>query len=176
MLRLYLFFYLFRAYQEKENERIPLLTKILTSNTGDDLVLFLTILEISSLTLMIASAGYFLLFLIISIKRESILEEKDLKIKSILGVSPKVLTMELLGEAIITTFMATVLSIGMINLIYMLVYYIIVPEWMILYLIPPLSIFYYYDLVYFCVVLLRLISVVVYMHTKIKNRYYKYNW
>ncbi|MBR8698141.1 hypothetical protein I8F93_10710 [Enterococcus gallinarum] len=68
MLRLYLFFYVFRSFQEQENKRIPLLAKLLNPNTGDELALFLSILEISSLIMMVAGAAYLFFFLFFHLK------------------------------------------------------------------------------------------------------------
>ena len=49
-------------FKSKKNKRIPLLAKLLNPNTGDELALFLSILEISSLIMMVAGAAYLFFF------------------------------------------------------------------------------------------------------------------
>lgn len=176
MLRLYLFFYLFLSFLEKENKQIPFITKILNPSSNNELILLVTILKVSSLILMFVSTIYFLFYLFISFQREYILEEKELKIKSILGVLPQNLTLELTGEIIITIITTIILSIGSVNIIYTFIYHMFISSWLINYLIKPANVFFYYDLIYIIIALFELIFLVIHSYFKLKNKYYKYTW
>ena len=176
MLRLYLFFYVFRSFQEQENKRIPLLAKLLNPNTGDELALFLSILEISSLIMMVAGAAYLFFFSVLSLKRERILEETELRVKASLGVSPKILTFEFIGESMVTMIVASVMSIGLVNLLYTSIYILFQSSWVAAYLIAPLTLFVHYDLVSSGLLLLFLTVLTGHTYFRIKNQYYNYRW
>ncbi|MDR0922374.1 MAG: hypothetical protein LBM95_08330 [Lactobacillales bacterium] len=174
MLRAYFFFYLFRMIQENQNDKIPLLEKLLNPNTGDDLVLLLTILEVGSLIILITSIIYVFFFTIISLKRERILESKELNIKSILGVSPAILTLEFIGEHVVAIVGAYILGMGVVNVIYSIIYYAFLTDWVSQYLINPLSFFFYYDLICLGLSLLLLLVLILNMYLKLRNQYYNY--
>lgn len=172
MLRLYLFFYVFRLFQEQENKRIPLLAKLLNSNTGDELALFLSILEISSLIMMVAGAAYLFFFSVLSLKRERILEETELRVKASLGVSPKILTFEFIGEAMVTMTVASIVGISLVNLLYTSIYILLHSSWVAAYLIAPLTLFVHYDLVSSGLLMLWLTVLTGHTYFRIKNQYY----
>ena len=164
MLRLYLFFYVFRSFQEQENKRIPLLAKLLNPNTGDELALFLSILEISSLIMMVAGAAYLFFFSVLSLKRERILEETELRVKASLG------------ESMVTMIVASVMSISLVNLLYTSIYILFQSSWVAAYLIAPLTLFVHYDLVSSGLLLLFLTVLTGHTYFRIKNQYYNYRW
>lgn len=169
---MYLFFYVFRLFQEQENKRIPLLAKLLNSNTGDELALFLSILEISSLIMMVAGAAYLFFFSVLSLKRERILEETELRVKASLGVSPKILTFEFIGEAMVTMTVASIVGISLVNLLYTSIYILLHSSWVAAYLIAPLTLFVHYDLVSSGLLMLWLTVLTGHTYFRIKNQYY----
>ena len=171
-LRIYFFFYLFRVIQERENEKVSLLEKLLKNDTSDDLAQLLLILEISMMMVVVASLLYLIFYLYISVVRELLLNDQTLKIKSMLGVSPIMLTIEFYGEFLFVVLFALLLAMLIFNGIYTLIY-AVSGSWVTQFLILPINFLIFYDFFYLLGILILLGLLFFFSYKKIRKNHYK---
>ncbi|MDH6365687.1 hypothetical protein M2139_002693 [Enterococcus sp. PF1-24] len=172
-LRVYLFFYLMAVVEGRRNAEMPLLQKMLSHDTGDELTLLANIIEIGSFILMIVSVLYLLFSLVIFLRREFLLAEKTLAIKTQLGTHPAIVTLEFIGEFVIVNLLA--ILAGMISVYCLYAMVCNLDSWISAYLISPWKVLVNYDLIYVFVGVLLLAILSVSSYQKMKRTFYRKN-